>query len=55
MADWKLIVTARHNNITKTEEFDHDELGTLDDILTGLFILNLDDIDKLTIERVNRG
>jgi hypothetical protein len=47
---WVLKVQ-NQDGTTDTEEFDDDELGTLDDMLTGLFILGLDGVDQLTIAR----
>ena len=39
------------DGLVSFDQFDNDELGTLDDKLTGLFITDLDDIDKIIIER----
>lgn len=50
MADWIMKITDR-NGDTRTEEFDHDEIGTMDDMLTGFFILSLEEIDSITLSR----
>lgn len=36
---------------TDTEQYDHDEQGTMEDKLLGLFITDLDGIDQITLAR----
>jgi hypothetical protein len=41
-----------HSNGTmETEHYDTDELGTLDDKLTGLMIIALEDIDAYSVHK----
>lgn len=37
---------------TKWEVFDDDELGTMDDILSSLFMNDLEGVEELTIRKV---
>lgn len=46
-----LILTVRKTDGTlEVEEFDDDEIGTLDDIWTGFMITELKDIKSIVIE-----
>ena len=46
-----LLRVKRSDGPIEFQQFDDDELGTLDDMLTGLFIDNLLGIEKIIIER----
>ena len=50
MSGWVLRVQ-HQDGTTEVEEYDDDELGTLDDKLTGLFMVDLQGVDQLTIAR----
>jgi len=49
--EWTLRVVYR-TGVVKVETFDSDEIGTLDDILTGFFITDLQDIEAIKITRL---
>lgn len=47
------VLRIKRESYSTLDQYDDDELGTLDDTLTGLFITELAGIEKLTIEKVD--
>lgn len=50
MSGWVLHIHLQ-DGTTQVEEYDTDELGTLDDRLTGLFITDLEGVDSFSVAR----